>query len=90
VWTLEVGDKIEFWSGENGGCWKLGIIVEWHKYSRTISIRIQTGENVTIVRPITRCREVIDELPVRVNELLQSDLRVLSEQGYAAQSGVHE
>ncbi len=59
--NLKPGDKIEFWSGYNGGCWRPGIVVGWWCWNtrmNCIYVRIQTGPKVTIVRPIQKIRKV--------------------------------
>ena len=66
--ALVPGDEVEFWSGDQGGCWKPGTVVplkrvfehvpegENTRRGHSKSLRIQVGEGVWVVRPASKCR----------------------------------
>ncbi len=55
---MEPGDEIEFWSGDHGGCWKLGVMTELMRSSGRVQryIRIKVGSKTFIVRKLDKCR----------------------------------
>lgn len=67
---FEVGQEVEFYSSQNGGCWKHGTVaVLVGAYSTTIlddhreleygdHVRIDVGNGVHVVRPVGKCRRV--------------------------------
>ena len=66
---FEIGDQIEFCSGENSGMWKTEVVAPiddmFNPYAKkkgwTTMIRIQVGDNVCIIRPASKCRRPISE-----------------------------
>lgn len=63
---FKVGALVEFWSGDRGGCWKLGVVesVAYHRIQRIWWVRIAVGFGVWVLRPLGRCREMV--LPIDV------------------------
>ena len=63
---FEPGDLIEFFSDENGGMWKPGIVDKMTRSNNQIkyrvkSVRIHVGNGVYIIRPRAKCRLVEQE-----------------------------
>jgi hypothetical protein len=59
--TFRPGDRIEFWSGDRGGCWKPGVVVRRHG-TGSGNVRIQVGDGVWIVRPAKKCRLAAEDV----------------------------
>lgn len=68
---FEIGEEIEFYSSENGGCWKPGVVAEPVNFFYYFSddqayaelVRIHVGNGVHIIRSPDRCRRAMN-LPI--------------------------
>lgn len=62
---LQPGDVVEFWSGDRGGCWKVGTVVEVSRVQKLL--RIHVGNGVHVWRRPERCRRArTDAIQTRV------------------------